>query len=338
MRTAWEAIARQEEEWAKGGWSLDNLPVSMLRRLGGHAPPLAAAAPPRQRQMSVRDMLGWYRKRRPKASATTRSEQALAVERLCDFLGGDVPVHTITIEQAEEFFNALGAQPRAVPKALKSMGLRERTAWTRPGGGAGSPTVSLGTVVKQVRLLSAMVAEAVRLGYADANPFLAVIPHDADAVGLKRAPFSPRDILTIFGAPLFQGCRDDGAWNVPGDHRISDHRFWIPLLLLVTGARLEEIGQLLVRDIKEEGGVLYIHVTDIPEDDEEEKSLKTGPSDRRVPLHRIVLDAGFRQYLDRVARSGGEALFPALARDGRGKKTREFSKWFNQKFLECGRG
>ncbi len=337
VRTAWDAIARQEEEWAKGGWSLDNLPVSMLRHLGGHAPPpSAAAAPPRQRQMSVRDMLVWYAKRRPKASATTRSEQALAVERLCDFLGGDVPAHTIGIEQAEGFFDALGAQPRAVPKALKEMGLRGRAAWTRPGGGgAGSPKVSLGTVVKQVRLLSAMVAEAVRLGYADTNPFLAVIPHDADAVGLKRAPFSPRDLSTIFGAPLFRGCRDDGAWDARGGHRVSDHRFWIPLLLLVTGARLEEVGQLLVRDIKEEGGVLYIHVTDIPEDDdEEEKAVKTAPSRRRVPLHRIVLDAGFRQYLERAARSGNEALFPALARDGRGKKTREFSKWFNQKLLE----
>ena len=35
VRSAWEAVARQEEEWAKGNWSLDNLPVF-------------DAAPPRQ--------------------------------------------------------------------------------------------------------------------------------------------------------------------------------------------------------------------------------------------------------------------------------------------------
>jgi hypothetical protein len=52
-----------------------------------------------------------------------------------------------------------------------------------------------------------------------------------------------------------------------------------------------------------------------------------------VPLHRIVLEAGFRDYLDRVAHSGREALFPALERDGHSKKTREFSKWFNQKLV-----
>ncbi len=125
VRAAWEAVARQEEEWAKGGWSLDNLPVSMRRHLGGHAPPSTPTAvpPPRARQMSVGEVLGWYCKRRPKASATTRSEQALAVERLRELLG-DVPVHTIGIEQAEEFFDVVSAQPRAVPKALKSMGLR----------------------------------------------------------------------------------------------------------------------------------------------------------------------------------------------------------------------
>ena len=53
-----------------------------------------------------------------------------------------------------------------------------------------------------------------------------------------------------------------------------------------------------------------------------------------MSLHRIVLEAGFRDHLHHVARSGGEALFPALEKDCRGKKTREFSKWFNQKFLE----
>ena len=78
------------------------------------------------------------------------------------------------------------------------MGLRELAAWME-GDGAGVARVSLGTVVKQVRLLSAMMAEAVRFGYADTNPFLAVIPHGADEMGLRRAPFSPQDIAAILG-------------------------------------------------------------------------------------------------------------------------------------------
>jgi integrase len=339
VRTAWAAITEQEETWARGSWSVDNLPVSVRRHLIPEQQQLAAAlvtaAPARKRQKSIRDMLGWYcRERRPKASATTRSEQRLAIDRLCGFMGGDVPVHTITLDHAEGFFKAVSAQPRAMTKVQKDMGLRDLAAWMASDG-RGLARVSLGTVVKQVRLLSAMMAEAVVFGYADTNPFPAVIPHDADEMGVRRAPFSPEDLGVIFGAPLFQGCRDDAAWNVPGTYRIMDHRRWMPLLLMTTGARLEEVGQLLVRDIKDEGGILYIHVTDLAEgDDEEAKAVKTTGSRRRVPLHRIVLEAGFRQHLDRMARSGGEALFPALERDSRGKKTREFSKWFNQKFLE----
>jgi integrase len=73
---------------------------------------------------------------------------------------------------------------------------------------------------------------------------------------------------------------------------------------MATGARLEEIGQLLVRDIKDEAGILYIHVTDLAEDDDEEaKAVKTMGSRRRVPLHNIVLAAGLRQYLDWAGRS-----------------------------------
>jgi integrase len=339
VRTAWTAVAEQEETWAKGSWSLDNLPVALRRHLGDGQPQSAAAptaaSPPRQRQKSIRGMHDWYcGERRPQASATTRSEQQLAIDRLCDFLGGDPPVHTITIEHAEGFFKTLCAQPRAATKAQREMGLRRLAAWME-GDGTEVARVSLGTVVKQVRLLSAMMAEAIAFGYADTNPFLAVIPHNANDIGLRRAPFSPRDLAAIFGAPLFQGCRDEGAWDLPGSYHVLDHRRWMPLLLMATGARLEEIGQLLVRDIKDEAGILYIHVTDLAEDDDEEaKAVKTAGSRRRVPLHRIVLEAGFRQYLDRVAGSGGEVLFPALQRDSRGKKTREFSKWFNQKFLE----
>jgi hypothetical protein len=154
---------------------VDNLPVSLRKHLvTGQPQPVAASAvttPSRQRQKSIRGMLDWYcGERRPKASATTRSEQRLAINRLCDFMGGDVAIHTITLDHAEAFFKMISAQPRAATKAHKDMGLRDRAAWME-GKGAGSALVSLGTVVKQVRLLSAMMAEAVKFGYADTIPF-----------------------------------------------------------------------------------------------------------------------------------------------------------------------
>jgi integrase len=140
----------------------------------------------------------------------------------------------------------------------------------------------------------------------------------------------------MFGAPLFQGCLDDERVHQPGAHRVSDHRFWVPLLLLTTGARLEEVGQLLVRDIREQDSILYIHVSDIAEEeDDPAKRVKTDSSRRRVPLHRIVLDAGFRQHLDIVVRAGSESLFPTLPLDGRGKRTQGFSKSFNGGFLNA---
>lgn len=63
--------------------------------------------------------------------------------------------------------------------------------------------------------------------------------------------------------------------------------YWLPLIALFTGARLGEICQLKITDIKKEENVYCI---DINEDDED-KSIKTKDSSVRIiPIHKVLLD------------------------------------------------
>ncbi|MCZ8543076.1 hypothetical protein OOJ09_02700 [Mesorhizobium qingshengii] len=75
-------------------------------------------------------------------------------------------------------------------------------------------------------------------GYIDSNP-------TADMSLAKKKerstlPFASDQLNTVFKSPLFTGCQSGGEWrNVakPGNVMIRDHRYWVPLVMLYSGAR-----------------------------------------------------------------------------------------------------
>ena len=96
-----------------------------------------------------------------------------------------------------------------------------------------------------------------------------------------RTKFTNGELGTIFNAPAFSGCKSQYCWWESGDHDVHDtSRFWIPLVALFTGARLAEIVQLEVSDIRAYGGVRFFDIND-----KGEKTLKTKNSKRHIPIH-----------------------------------------------------
>ena len=65
-------------------------------------------------------------------------------------------------------------------------------------------------------------------------------------------------------------------------HKQASH-FWIPLIGLYTGMRLEEIAQIYVSDVRKAKGVWCIDVNE----DKPDKHVKTGA--RLVPLHPVLV-------------------------------------------------
>ncbi len=82
--------------------------------------------------------------------------------------------------------------------------------------------------------------------------------------------------------------------------------YWLPLIALFTGARLGEICQLRVTDIRKEDGIYCI---DINEDDED-KSIKTKESSvRLIPIHQVLLDLGLIEFVETLKQKSKINLF-----------------------------
>jgi integrase len=97
---------------------------------------------------------------------------------------------------------------------------------------------------------------------------------------------------------------------------------WVPLLGAYSGARVSEICQLRVEDITQLSGIWCMKIA------AEAGSLKTAGSERVVPLHPAVIDAGFLQF---VAKSAAGPLFSTLPPDVFGKRggnaTKIIGRW-----------
>jgi integrase len=109
-----------------------------------------------------------------------------------------------------------------------------------------------------------------------------------------------------------------------------DANYWIPLIGLFSGARLEEICQLHISDIRQEKGVWIFDVNN-----EGEKRLKTPSSKRIVPIHTALIEKGLIEYVKEIKSKGHQRLFPFL-KQVKGKYGHYQSRQFSEQLKKLG--
>lgn len=87
------------------------------------------------------------------------------------------------------------------------------------------------------------------------------------------------------------------------------HEYWLPLLALFTGARIEELTQLHLSDIYQLDEIPILDLNDLGR-----KALKTEAAKRKVPIHPTLIELGFLDYLAdvKVAFQNVVGVFPYL--------------------------
>src|SRR4051812_19436095 len=120
-------------------------------------------------------------------------------------------------------------------------------------------------------LLGGCLNRAVAADFLEKNPTTGVKPKVKRTDEQPRQPFTSDDIDAIFDPKVY-----------PAPDRANPSKFWIPLLALFTGARLNEIGQLLRSDVSATP-LPSINITDQADDPEIRKRLKNVASRREVP-------------------------------------------------------
>lgn len=108
---------------------------------------------------------------------------------------------------------------------------------------------------------------------------------------------------------------------------VEPEKFWVPLIALYTGMRLNEVCQLRTDDVEDVDGVLTINIRHRPELDQETKNKQS----RTCPVHPTLMKIGFGRYVEQQRGRGEDRLFSNLTL-WRGKWKRKIEGWYNRTF------
>lgn len=153
-----------------------------------------------------------------------------------------------------------------------------------------------------------------------------------------RANYTAHELNVLFHAPVYTGCKSEHQWSEKGPLVLRESgKFWVPLIALFTGARLGEIVQLRVADIKEEDGVRFFHI--VTEEDDagpEAKTLKNFNSRRKLPIHPTLEKIGLLEFWEKRRKRHTLRLFPDLHKGADGTWSSPFSKYFHRFRISLG--
>jgi integrase len=264
---------------------------------------------------------GW--KKAASRPENTLREFGYALARFLE-LHGDLEIARITRRHTREFREALQEMPLRRSGALRTATLSELVEWSKqhPSDAKASPeTVNklLGAVgaVAQWGRDNGLIADDVQWS----NPFSKMsLPTRRST----REPWETDELRTLFGSPIFTGGERPQAGG-------GEAAFWLPVLALFTGARLNELAPLTVEDVKvdEASGIHFLNIREVME---QGRRLKTAGSARVIPVHHELVRIGFLRFADTVrTSSGSEArLFPLLTPGPKGGFGEAWSKWFGR--------
>jgi integrase len=260
-------------------------------------------------------------------SPTTRMAYQTTRRIVLAILGEGMPVRSITRAQCRDMIEVLRWQPRNASKLFPGLSPMEIAAKARAE--QRTDLINAANLNTYLNKLGGVFNWAVKEEMLDRNPAQGLRVPDPTLRRDKRLPFSNAQLRAIFAAPLYKGCLDDGnGYATPGTQRPRNARFWIPLVSMYCGLRLNEACQLDVSDIRMFEKIACFVITERSESNTIDKRLKTASSERVVPVHPELLSLGFMEFVAGRRRVGEAKLFGEVGLGATGYRSTTFSAWF----------
>ena len=267
----------------------------------------------------------YYRFKQNDWSPKTRSKFEGVARELRELIGPDTDIQSIDRAMCNDVVRIVEALPPNYTKRKTFSGMKLR-AIAEKALELNYP----GRNPKTVRVIVSWLMTF--LGFAQEEQMILSSPAKGlkttkKAVAGKQNPFTLPELEKLFSAPVFTGCQDDDQnWRRYGQARPRRAKFWIPLIALHTGMRLNEICQLGVEDLRyyPEGAFIQIEAN-------EEKLVKTQNAVRLVPVHPSLEALGFLEWVNNVSAGVNDnaLLFPEITEgSGSRRPSDNFSRWF----------
>lgn len=299
LRRVLEAAERLER------YSYDDAPVF------APAPPAPVLPSSSPLGAAVDDFISEHsRQWQPKTIGQNRAYLNILVE----YFGPDRLLATITKQDASEVKKALQALPasRNTKPKLKAMPLMQ--VIKEPG----HKKIAAKTINSHIQMFKMFFDWAERHGHSPHTLFEGMKVRKDKASESERKPFTPEQARLIY---------TELTENPSGLVRKDSHK-WGMLLGMFTGARLNEICQLDIADVKQDGDTWFLNITDEGDDN---KRIKSKAGRRKVPLHSELIRLGFLDFVD--SRRNGTRLFPDYSYSANGGYGRNLGRWCNESFL-----
>ncbi|MGL1154352.1 site-specific integrase [Vibrio parahaemolyticus] len=224
---------------------------------------------------------------------------------------------SLSRKHAEKLRNQLKHYPKNVRKHSEFKGLKPLEV-IELNKTLGKPTLSPRTIKGIIQCMSTFCTWCVSHGYIKTNHFYklpTLKPRSKDV----RFDFNDEQLTSIFNM--------DDYTNFKFKH---SYYYWIPLLLRLTGARLNELCQLWREDIKLIDNIwcLIIH------ENNDGQRVKNMHSARIIPIHSALIERGFIEF---VNSKSTDLLFNELKATN-GYYSHDVSKWFARRRASIGLG
>ena len=221
---------------------------------------------------------------------------------------GDIPILKVTPNNARDFKKIISSLPKYRNQSPRYRGLTIKQILSLDGVEGQEPK-NINKLIYRVRVFFKWLK----------NNYSEYVPQNHfDGLSIQEKKFDkPRDIFTnkelhkIFDTTPFLNN------TIRNPHRRNKlASYFVPIIAIHTGMRLEEICQLRLEDVYKEGTVDIIRVTI-----SKETKLKTVTSQRIVPIHENLKRVGFLEYCNYMKKQKKERVFWDLtkSRDGYGR-------------------
>lgn len=253
----------------------------------------------------------YFQSTRPRIQ--TREEWEMIFRRLIDVIGDKIAAK-VSKGDIRKFVERVWQIPTRPSKSIRLLPVNDMIQEARRQR---LKTVSTETVRKHVSAVRAVFEWALTNEIVTSNPAAKTSPK-REVSGQKRRSFSNNDLNVIFNPSTYCNYSKNAA------------DYWVPLVCLFSGARIEEIAQLHLDDVRYEENIPIIEIE--PNSDAanaaDAKRVKNQSSARVFPIHEYLVKGGLMDFVRERHTTGDTRLFSELDRNKIGRLAREVSRHF----------